>query len=68
MKRDRELLNYLFTNTSKSFLRKEYFKWDFLSFCLYYFPNEFTHPLAQFHKDYVDDLQAMINIFFVWFR
>ena len=68
MKRDRELINYLFINPDKIFLRKEYFKRDFLSFCLYYFPNEFTHPLADFHKEYVDDLQLMRNIFFVWFR
>ena len=68
MKRDRALLSYLFTNPDKIFLRKEYFKWDFLSFCLYYFPNEFTHPLAEFHMDYLDELQKMNNIFFVWFR
>ena len=68
MKRDRELLSYLFTNPDKILLRKEYFKGDFLSFCLYYFPNEFTHPLAPFHKEYLSDLQVMKNVFFVWFR
>ncbi len=68
MKRDKELLEYLFTNPDKTFLRKQYFKNDFLSFCLYYFPNEFTHPLASFHHEYLDDLQAMKNIFFVGFR
>jgi|GEM_PF-1581620 hypothetical protein len=65
MKRDRELLSYLFTNPDKILLRKEYFKGDFLSFCLYYFPNEFTHPLAPFHKEYLSDLQVMKNVFFV---
>jgi hypothetical protein len=57
MKRDLELLNFIFSNKSKTFHRKKYFENDFLSFCLYYFPEVFSHPMAEFQKEYCDDLQ-----------
>jgi len=56
-KRDEKIIAFIFSKDSKSFHRKEYFYSDFLSWCFYYFPGEFNHPLAPFHFEYVETLE-----------
>lgn len=68
IKRDKEILDYVFSLECSAEYRKEYFRHDFLSFCLYYFPGIFSHWPAQIQREYCDDLQSWVNIFFVWFR
>jgi hypothetical protein len=52
----KELLN-LNLIKNKNF-RKEYFKYDFFRFCLYYFSNAFTFKSAEFQKDFCRDLDS----------
>lgn len=66
--RNKEIIWFIFSEKSKAIHRKEYFKKDFLSFCFYYFPWEFNHPLAPFHFEYVETLEDWTDVFFVWFR
>jgi len=66
--KDWKLIAFIFSKNSKSIHRKEYFKSDFLSYCFYYFPWEFNHPLAPFHFTYVETLEDWTDVFFVWFR
>lgn len=68
IKRDKEILDYVFSVDCSRDFRVSYFEKDFLSFCLYYFPGIFSHPPAQVQMQYCDDLQLWWNIFFVWFR
>lgn len=67
-KRDEKIIAFIFSKDSKSFHRKEYFYSDFLSWCFYYFPGEFNHPLAPFHFEYVETLEDWTDVFFVGFR
>ncbi len=53
--------------SSKAF-RKEYFKYDFYSFCVWMFREEFFFKFAEFQKEYVEALAQGKDIFFVWFR
>jgi hypothetical protein len=49
---------------SKAF-RVEYFKKNFYSFCLFYFPQYFSYPSAEFHKDWARELQSDRNCFII---
>ncbi|MFW5795071.1 MAG: hypothetical protein ACOCV1_06265 [Bacillota bacterium] len=42
---------------SKKETRVEYCKHDFFAFCMYYFPDTFNLPSADFHKKFCKDLQ-----------
>lgn len=66
--KDKEIVEYIFSEKSKSKVRKAYFEKDFLLFCFYYFPEEFLHALASFQIEYIENLEDWFNIFFVWFR
>lgn len=68
IKRDKEIWDYVFSKECPMDYRKEYFKHDFLWFCLYYFRWTFYHEPAEIQKEYCDDLQSWISVFFVWFR
>ena len=67
-KRNPDIIKFLFSEKSQTIHRKTYFENDFMFFCLYYFPREFLHPLADFQKEYMEDLEKSKNVFFVWFR
>lgn len=53
--------------TSKAF-RVEYFKNNFYSFCLFYFPQYFSYPSADFHRDWAKNLQSGKHCFIIWAR
>jgi hypothetical protein len=52
---------------SKAF-RVEYFKNNFYSFCLFYFPQYFTYPSAEFHKEWASNLQSDKHCFIIGAR
>lgn len=68
MKRNKKIIQFVFSSQSTILHRVKYFEKDFLFFCLYYFPEEFSHPLADFQKNYCNDLQKWFDLFFVGFR
>ncbi len=68
MQRDTDIIQFIFSRKSKQEHRVAYFENDFLYFCFYYFPGEFNHPLADFQKEYCEDLQNGKDVFFVGFR
>jgi hypothetical protein len=68
MKRDPEILDYIFTHEEKIKLRTDYFERDFMAYCWYYFPHEFVHPVAQVQEEYCYDLQNLHDVFAVTFR
>lgn len=63
-----EIVEFIFSPQSKSIHRRTFFKENFLYFCLYYFPWEFSHKMADFQKKYLHSLQNGESVFFVGFR
>lgn len=68
IKRDKEIIDYVFSTECTKEFRIKYFENDFLAFCLYYYPAVFFHKPAPFQYEYCDDLQDWKSIFFIWFR
>lgn len=66
--RDQEIIWFIFSENSKKEHRVVFFELGFLYWCLYYFPWEFNHALANFHIEYTGTLEDWTDVFFVWFR
>ena len=49
-------------------MRYQYCQKDFITFCIYYFPEYFTYNLSDKHKQYMNSLRWDNNVFICGFR
>lgn len=69
IEKEREkIIEYIFSWKSHEKNRVSFFENEFLLWCIYHFPWDFVHVIADFQKEYAQDLSDWLDVFFVWFR